>query len=712
MADFATFQNFSELVDVMCLWPDAERGAFPGEILCGPTPTERCAVRLAAFSGLRADTTAALIRLAEQCDFEIEIEAPLDFADRLKAVPLEKLPGWSNVFRDPFAASHGGENRRDAGTRHYVLGSKTAEKAQQIWQALRACRAPGLAARAVPEAAVVGDCPYRYFWLVTSGLPVDAPDGQPLIPLPPPISILQLADHAWWQLPVESEGDNTRFYFEWPFEPALSAKALRALAQTGGDAILLSRHAPRHIRLAQFADDRVFREVIEVFPLACPQDTFTSPRIEPQEHMATFDIDLRLVKQVGPRAVFERDRGLEVAINSLVLRRSRRKALDIRMGRLGQSPMGPFAFDKIDELPPELRAPFRQWIESDDKQRQRFFIRSVFVEPLMVYVAPPDDLPEPIRDLLTDFAGQDVDLHALRHIRLPAPPFPEWGLGADMPAHVHIITTTLALGGHVPAMADITHLRTLGLRLLDYGRQASARFDLSADWADPHELRLFLPRDRQLEFYPHIEPSPLAAKKIAAAVLPPASEGGDPRDEWCALVLPGVGELDPVRCVHLRLADFRPLSEAFAWDCRSTATTLQPDVTDQLKAGADALAATVSGIFDVRARQAIAQVIADRISEVDRARDALEKQTARARDVDRRSQETASEGARIDGALDLVAQTQRRQRVELTTLSEEIGRAQLSAEHTRAATDKLLATEAELTELKRVISAMIEELKQ
>ena len=696
MKQFAIFRTFGDLVDIMCLWHDAEFRPFPREIYCGQDPAMECAVCLPDF-GCKSETAVKnLTTLANECHFAIRLVGALP--ERFAATPLEELPGWSGAFRDPFTASPGG-GAQDTPSRRYILGAKDAESSQKIWHALRSCRASGLGVRPVPEAESFSkkssDGLFKYFWLVTEpGLPVAAPEKS----LPPPLGVLGLAEHVWWELPASPPDNGPMLFFEWPFEPALSPDALRALMRVGSDAILLSRHLLAPSSAGGICRHPRFPRADRGFPTReSRRDISSTPRVEPKEIKATFDIDLRLVRQTGQRALNQRDRDLEIAINSLLLRRSRRRALDIRMGRVAQFATGPFVVDSIDELDPELREPFLRWAKSP-KRQGRYLYRSFFIEPLMVYIEEPEKTPAAICELLTDMAGQDEDLRALRYLCLPDSPVPEyWNRGHGMPVNIHLLTTGFAVDRKPLSNAHADHRRVLGLRLLDYGANAHARFELSFEWAeDNYNLRLFIPYDKHLEFYPHIVPSETAAKKIAAAILPGSQNGGDPRDEWCAIVLPGTSEDCGIRCIQLQRSAFRPLDEAFSWDLHSSAVPVPPELPKQLEIGADALAKVVADNFNSRAEDAIKGEVAARIRQVDAASDKLQAETVRFRKLEEDALKTDATSKQLDASA-------RRLRRGLNRLSKDVERLERAATVAGVEVKIISKLAANLTQLKQDI---------
>jgi methyl-accepting chemotaxis protein len=84
---------------------------------------------------------------------------------------------------------------------------------------------------------------------------------------------------------------------------------------------------------------------------------------------------------------------------------------------------------------------------------------------------------------------------------------------------------------------------------------------LRPEW-EPFGLRIFVPSDRRIEFYPEIIPNDITAQKLAEALLGDLSRE---RAEWVILAVPDPG--GGVSVCRLPISAFEPLVGRVEWHC-------------------------------------------------------------------------------------------------------------------------------------------------
>jgi hypothetical protein len=342
----------------------------------------------------------------------------------------------------------------------------------------------------------------------------------------PDPSVLAKASRTWWG-PLAHGAP--QIFIQWPFSLAIPVAALQAL-RWGEQAAyaLLSKDAPDYLILRRRGQDLVFREIQEVArlttgPARVAKVTAASPPERP-----TLEVRIRLIED-EPR--------------SKLASRAYEMAREIEAKRLIYEQM----LLRLDSREPVVAA----------------------LEPLFLYGERPGargEIPYELRRLLVEWADLETDLRSLYYIHLKAEQLPR---GAFLEkSSVHVVTTGAALGNRESGQ--------VGVRLWEY-TPGELCFNLRPEWAD-YGVRVFTPDRTCPEIYPDMRPGRVGATRLAEALLPGTP---DASAHWIALLFPdGEGQLHVVR---LRIADFKPLCDAWQWNCRLNVQLDEPALAVELE---------------------------------------------------------------------------------------------------------------------------------
>jgi len=397
-------------------------------------------------------------------------------------------------------------------SRSYILGAQNSQQAQYLLKYLTGCHTENISARPliVPENDV-SNTGFPFLWEIT--VTEDTPTH-------PPLFLLQEAQRTWWRT-VELYHEQIKIFVEWPYQ--LPEDYLRHL-DWGKDArlVLISRHeSPIVVRISN--DDPTFYELIDVAEVQVGKRHTISVNPAPVGNL-NFKVDLKLVQNPSPRQIYA---------------------------------------DRISELTVEIEA--KQALkELLQDQSEDIDTSDIVPEPLFLYAGKKSNIPFELRRLLIEWSDQEQALRSLQYQKIDWQSLPQ-GIMPTNTDDVHVLTTETALKKGV--------LNSVGLQLRDYtpaGGARFTRFDLLTEWMD-FGLRIFIPQDRQLELYPALKPSPVAADKLKRALLPPDAN----KQDWIVVLIPADnGQLQVCQLP----AKFKPLIEEFNWQCNLDIPISSPSI--------------------------------------------------------------------------------------------------------------------------------------
>ncbi len=533
-----------------------------------------------------ADSSASAIELAcGQIGAPVSV-VPLNGTGMTLEMAVASGIAWTKVdpvqiAQKPYAGNDGW-SRRESGwmpnhpDTQYVLATRGPEQAQRLVNAL-AAQCAEIQARAFAPSSSGSKAPYDAFWTL---------DGNPSL------ETLKCSAAVWWG--PRSAREALRLFYRWPYIGSMSLRQVSQCCKWGHSepgVVLMGPGAPRWLRLRHSAGDgKVFLPVPDFAELSVGQVEAPEqlvPAASPEVHV---HVTLKLITRPNPEQILEqRQRDLVHELESIKIR---------------------------------LAAKERQLADVDDLIERETYAPQAPFEPLYVYHSEPDAIPLEIQRLLIEWLNSENDLEALCYLKVNGECF-----GRRRGTESHILTTASALGWS-PAAGNYSRgdpeqeglsASTLGLRLMDYKPSVGGglSFLLSPRWAK-FQTRLFLPHHParlDLDIYPRFPDCEDAAEKLAAALCPP----GKAASAHCFLLRPGPE--DDVHSVVLPLAarapgdfGFRPLLNAFKWDCSFKVTSTQA------AAGANATIADVHQVKVIESR--LEAIAAQRAGEV---RQRLEK---------------------------------------------------------------------------------------
>jgi hypothetical protein len=404
---------------------------------------------------------------------------------------------WAWTYRDPNETDPDPEPRASENT--YLLGARDVSHAQEILNMLTDLLTWPIHAVPFLLTGVGQVSPYQYFWLVNMDRPA--------------LTVLRSAQRAW-EGPL-GIGSSVQIFEHWPYSLRIPPEHLHRI-DWGSETsfVLLSPEPPKILLLRRPKDAPDLAELLDASDLCVPRSDNLEPVIlHGGASPLRFRVDVKLVEE-DPRS-----------------------ALAHRIELLNE------------EI--SVKSQVRSWMEKRGSIHEE---ESPFFEPLFFYSAPPGEIPFELRRILLEWSDQAQDLRALCYQKLDTSSLPE---GIFPKGHeVHALTTPNAIGGSSPTW--LSPASELSLRLREYAPSSpNSSFDLVPGW-DQFGLKLFVPHGQRPALYPMLEPSRVAAEKLAKAF-------GMPRDGGAAVLIQPVDK--PLRTFRLSLAGFRPLLESFEWDC-------------------------------------------------------------------------------------------------------------------------------------------------
>ncbi|MBN1516005.1 hypothetical protein JXA32_05505 [Candidatus Sumerlaeota bacterium] len=386
----------------------------------------------------------------------------------------------------------------------FLIGARNDEQAQYVLKIL--CNLDTTMVGACPVAWDAGNSPFSFFW------ELEVKNG--VFGWEPPHAILLNPDvRIWWRA---TESRQPAIYIEWPYEILSPMKWLSKLQW--GDAsphrVLLSSRPPHIVDLY---GDSVFLKL----PVSTKITTAASGKLDTssgksmsreQAKESRFTLEIKLREG-------RREQKLEARISELKADIASRERQIKKLNQLIRKhrdaavlpfpdPLLLFPSDSMTVVPPELSALILEWIDDEDELGRVHYAR---ICPVPKELAPNAEA-------------------------------------------LHIVTTDYAIGAAPQQNADI------GLRLRGYERSgrglAISRFDLSMAWRDQVNLKMFIPAGRSLFLVPRMQPGPLAARKLGAALF-----GEQDFTRHIALFAPVAGTEGSVKTFSLPMDQFRPLSE-------------------------------------------------------------------------------------------------------------------------------------------------------
>lgn len=402
---------------------------------------------------------------------------------------------WLWTYRDPYRP---GEERVEPSQYQYLLGARDPLHAQQILYTLTNLTTPDIRAIPLVLDSVAESSPYIYFWAVT----MDRLE----------LTALRAAERAWYG-PLGY--GSVQIFAQWPYRLRIPPEILHRFDWgPGARLVLLSPEPPEVLALRRPEREPVFAELIRVAKLQVPRcDDLELLALDAGKSEIQLSVNIRLVEG-DPRNVHEE-----------------------RMAMLREQIHAMQAL--LDWMRRRTRQPLPE---------------PAVLEPLFIYSAPPGSIPLELRRLLLEWSDQAVDLRALRYQKLaPSPLLSDlYREGED----IHVLTTAPAVATPGSRLGDIPP--DLGLRLREYEPSSPySSFDLMPDW-DRFHLKLFAPHHWRPALYPALNPSDVAAPKLAEALQM------QPNSSAVLLVQPPGA---PLRALKLSLSDFRPLLDEFQWKC-------------------------------------------------------------------------------------------------------------------------------------------------
>jgi hypothetical protein len=422
-----------------------------------------------------------------------------------REVPLASLLGGQWRYVDPLTSRNGHGRMGDA---PYLLAARDEAHAGRLLRLLTGSLVRGIAAR--PVLFTEGKHPFAFLWAITRG--------------EPPLTLLQSAETAWWH-PLRNRRGFV-VYREWPYElGAVDDRILERIDWEDAGGLVLLRHDREPVIVQVPAVEPLLADLIEVAGFEAerclpglPGSPAVIAAVPAERSPFRFQVSLRLVTEPPDHTLARRITALKAEIQA------KQSLVELLEEVNGEAALG------------------GRWIAP---------------EPLFLFYEEPGTVPFQLRRLLVEWVDQEKGLADLRYQKLSPTSLPPDLMPAGEPVEIHLLTTARALGADRPGL--------LGHRLRDYRPGQGRAFDLLPDWAG-QDLRLFLPQGRHLALYPEIRATPLAAAKLARALLPSAAGTGDGRADWCALLLPAA-EGQRLQAIPLRRDGFLPLTRAFEWDC-------------------------------------------------------------------------------------------------------------------------------------------------
>jgi hypothetical protein len=322
---------------------------------------------------------------------------------------------------------------------------------------------------------------------------------------------LREAPRAWWG--PAGAGSNAAVYVQWPYSIEVPDSLLQRIPWGKPQSlVLLNKDQPEVLIVEPASTNGPTTELVEVGELTSGHVATLTADDTPNE--SSFRVDLRLIRKAEPK---KRDQLAELV--------RRRDEISLEIARLSGD------------------------IELSSTREP---------EPLHIYYSDSaTEIPDELQRLLVEWTGQPGDLDAVQYLKLElttdaaSPP----GLDRSYPV-AHVLTTSAGL---LQPQQD----PTVGRRLEPYRPLKGARttFQMLPAWED-HQLRLFVPRDHELELDPRLHPTPGAAEKLARALL---GQDVQPED-FLILLVPGKsGDLTSIR---VPAGGFCSLVNAFDWQCR------------------------------------------------------------------------------------------------------------------------------------------------
>jgi DNA repair ATPase RecN len=158
--------------------------------------------------------------------------------------------------------------------------------------------------------------------------------------------------------------------------------------------------------------------------------------------------------------------------------------------------------------------------------------------------------------------------------------------------------------------------------------------------------------------------------------------------------------------VHLRLADFKPLSTAFSWDCRSTATMIRPEVPEMLARAVNELGTVLAQNFSDRALAALQILVGERVKKIEEYRAELEQQADRARTILQQAEQDEHHGRDIEAALQKLTGLHTQLDGSLQALITQLDASRTNNTEIQGSVAKLAQLDRELTDLEQTIRSL------
>jgi hypothetical protein len=429
---------------------------------------------------------------------------------------------------------HEGDWRAPAVRRHnmrYILGVTTAAKSRQLFDGLTAHRVRDIFARPLDLeriSAKRSKPSYAYFWLIR---------GEP------PLSLMRIADRVWREASLPGEPGlreqerrslPANLFFEAPFGSDQTCLLQNVEWGESGCFVLLGPSEPTQIILDGVGSQPEFVSLAEFADLKlCEGPEPERPTLADHRSL-DLRVGLRIVRRADPK------RAHQNRINDL---RAEIKAKERILEAL------------------ELRGPE---INYEDP-----------LEPLHVHFSAPNEVPAQLERLLLEWSDQPHDLGSLFYRKVSASDL--GNPAVPMGSVAHLVTTRKALTG--------IGTGSLGVRLRDYRPKGipQSAFYLMPEW-NRFQLKVFIPECRdwlqQLEVYPVLAPSELAAEKLARALrIPPGS-----RQACCVLATStSEGRVRATVVPGAPGSGFVPLVAAFQWNCQLDVETAAAQATHRAR---------------------------------------------------------------------------------------------------------------------------------